>query len=672
MVRMTLGVPKGTPPQRAEELLRGLLPRFYWLRDAHAGRDSLAALIAALAEGYQALEDEVAGIYDNLFIGTCSQELVPYLGAGLGLTGLATDPPQAADRGWVGQIAAFRRTKGGLATAARAAAAASGWSTYIEDGGAVTAHTQWLGDVQPRRGRTIDVGCRSELRELSDPWSASVRGVRISSRIPDRGAELVGRPARCGYPGPLTVELSVWRLRSVTVQRGTAGRPQPVPAGLDGSFTFDPAGLDRQLFQVPVDAEDRLRPPRSQELPLPLTRERLAHLLDAGEPPMLAIWRAARGAELERVSDHRLRAGDLGEWATPVDAAHDVDAIVDPERGRLLFPREQPEVVVVSYAYGSPGPIGAGPDAELTDAQLPAGAEAEIVTRAAQGDELHHPLRHLAGGTRTIMIEDSATYRPVDGAWQLRVGRHGTVRIMAAPDTAPVLAGDLRLELAAGARVELSGITVLGSVEVSGAGQLALEFVTLAPGPHTSLLCADGSAAAVSLSRSISGAIQAGPEVRVSATDCIVDGAGGFAIGLPGRPVGELDLRQTTVLGPACVVVAVAEQSILAGALTTAGPDTGVIVHSYVAPGSTPGPRIGCVPGPGADLRPRFASTRWGDPGYARLDLACPVEISSGEGAGGEMGAFAWLDQPARFARLTRVLHDMLPAGMAAGVTYRN
>ena len=71
-------------------------------------------------------------------------------------------------------------------------------------------------------------------------------------------------------------------------------------------------------------------------------------------------------------------------------------------------------------------------------------------------------------------------------------------------------------------------------------------------------------------------------------------------------------------------------------------------------------------------MKPRFSSTRWGDPAYAQLDLRCPPEIAAGASRSGEMGAFNWLRQPTRFARLPMVLHEMLPAGVAASVDYRN
>src|SRR5581483_734123 len=178
-------------------------------------------------------------------------------------------------------------------------------------------------------------------------------------------------------------------------------------------------------------------------------------------------------------------------------------------------------------------------------------------------------------------------------------------------------------------RLELRGITVLGTIELSGDGELALAFATLIPRERPSIRCAPGSTAAISLRRTISGAIEAGPEARLAARESIIDGCGDTAIGDRERMLGELDLRSVTVLGSADALVTVAEQSILAGVLRTSE-DHGLLVHSFVARGSTLGPRVDCVPD---GVEPRFSSTSWGDPSYCQLALDCPVEIAGGDGA---------------------------------------
>jgi hypothetical protein len=69
-------------------------------------------------------------------------------------------------------------------------------------------------------------------------------------------------------------------------------------------------------------------------------------------------------------------------------------------------------------------------------------------------------------------------------------------------------------------------------------------------------------------------------------------------------------------------------------------------------------------------LAPAFTATRYGDPAYGQLSLACPVEICTGAEDGSEMGAFSFLKQPQRAANLQSNLEEYLRFGLEAGIFY--
>jgi hypothetical protein len=71
-----------------------------------------------------------------------------------------------------------------------------------------------------------------------------------------------------------------------------------------------------------------------------------------------------------------------------------------------------------------------------------------------------------------------------------------------------------------------------------------------------------------------------------------------------------------------------------------------------------------------ARLEPRFASTRFGDPGYAHLTAATAPEILTGAEDGSEMGAFSHLQEPARRRQLAILLEEYLRFGLDAGIFY--
>src|ERR1043166_6252282 len=71
------------------ERLYQLLPAIYHVRDAQLG-EPLKALVALLADQGAVLEEDIAQLYDNWFIETCEEWVVPYIGDLLGVRGLHT------------------------------------------------------------------------------------------------------------------------------------------------------------------------------------------------------------------------------------------------------------------------------------------------------------------------------------------------------------------------------------------------------------------------------------------------------------------------------------------------------------------------------------------------------------------------------------------------------
>ena len=182
------------------ELLRKLLPRYFWLRDAEAGGGVLDALVRGLAEQYDELRLDIDLLYDDFFIATCDPQYVPLIGDGIGVTGLApVEGPGVGDRAWVGRTISLRRRKGTLATVARGVIAATGWAAYIQEGRAVLSTTSSM--LDPRSSaRPVDVAGRRP-RPIGEPWSPVARGASISGR-PIIAGDPSPRPGpRCRLPG---------------------------------------------------------------------------------------------------------------------------------------------------------------------------------------------------------------------------------------------------------------------------------------------------------------------------------------------------------------------------------------------------------------------------------------------------------------------------------------
>jgi hypothetical protein len=140
-----------------------------------------------------------------------------------------------------------------------------------------------------------------------------------------------------------------------------------------------------------------------------------------------------------------------------------------------------------------------------------------------------------------------------------------------------------------------------------------------------------------------------------------------------------------TVLGRVRVIeFGPSRNSILTERAVAQRRQVGSLAYCFVPVGSETPRRLRCQPDlvlanvddgqAGVDLearmRPRFTSTRYGDPGYIQLGLSCPVEISRGGQGGSEMGAFNLLHTADRQDNLTTIVADYLAADRTPGVFY--
>jgi hypothetical protein len=629
----------------AEQLLRTLLPRYFWLRDAEDGGGLLDALVRGLAGQYDALRLDVDLLYDQFFLATCDPQYVPLIGDEIGITGLApATGPGIGDRAFVGRAIQLRRRKGSLATAARGVIAASGWATFVQESRDAVIATASVRDPGGQPPGFVQISGRTPAAERTRPWSAYGRAPSISGRTLLAGEPPQRRAGAAGFPAPGTVALYVWRLVSFPVTGRTASPARDAPARVARrAFRLDPLGRDIRLFTVPSPPSDRELPPSQDEIPLPLTVELLSEALQSGSPPVQVAGCPS------------LAAGDLRDWRRPPRLGR-VDAVVDPLLGRLLLAKERTDNPAVGYAYGFLGELGGGPYGTVDDySALP--ADTAIIHVAQDGTVSERTVEGAVAATDgrdgSIVIEDSATYAAPGRHWAIDVPDGVLLRIASAPEAAPVLAGDLRLRVGRLARFELSGIVLGGTLSIEGQGELAIQHSTLAPDAGRDSLRASKDVA-VAMSFAIVGGVKAS---ELSLSSSIVDGSIACAA--------TLDIEQVTVLGEVSSPTLDAGDCIITGVL--AG-ERGLLRTSYLGQGPGSLPALDCT-GP-QDEAVRFSSTRWGDPDYCQLSLACPRSVAAGGAQGTEMGAFNWLGQPARLARVPVVLQELLPAGIGVSVTW--
>ncbi|MCW5580843.1 MAG: hypothetical protein KIS72_05860, partial [Luteimonas sp.] len=113
------------------ERLYGLLPAIHRIRDAAHG-EPLRDLVALFARELEALEEDVEQLYDDQFIETCADWVVPYIGDLIGYRPLVgVDDDVSAPRAEVANTIAYRRRKGTALMLEQLARDLTGWPAHV-------------------------------------------------------------------------------------------------------------------------------------------------------------------------------------------------------------------------------------------------------------------------------------------------------------------------------------------------------------------------------------------------------------------------------------------------------------------------------------------------------------------------------------------------------------
>ncbi|HHS83506.1 MAG TPA: hypothetical protein ENK38_01075, partial [Gammaproteobacteria bacterium] len=159
-----------------QDRLYELLPTFYRMRDAEQG-EPLKALLRVISEQVDLVEEDIDRLYENWFIETCEDWVVPYIGDLVGYEPVhEAGEPSSLDtpEGWqrnkiliprreVANTIRYRRRKGTLALLEQLANDVAGWPARAVEYYTLLGWTQALNHLRPDRGRTADLRNSSAL-----------------------------------------------------------------------------------------------------------------------------------------------------------------------------------------------------------------------------------------------------------------------------------------------------------------------------------------------------------------------------------------------------------------------------------------------------------------------------------------------------------------------------
>jgi hypothetical protein len=350
-----------------------LLPVIYRQQDVEQNY-SLRALLQVITEQAKLVEANMDQLYQNWFIETCEDWVVPYIGDLVGYRTVheAGEPgevttPEGQERNKiliprreVANTLRYRRRKGTLALLELLANDVAGWPARAVEFYELLGWTQAMNHVRAGRGQTVDMRRVNILELLNTPFDELAHTVDVR-RI---SAEL--EPGRYNIP---SVGLFVWRLKTYPVTEGDAYLLEPPPENREGSncFTFSLLGNDCPLYARALPETDPTQIATEANLPAPIRRQAFADDPGRfyGQDKSLFIWKvfdpgSGGPVEVREVPSGQIIPANLEDWRyTPKGE----DVAVDPELGRMIFdpePKFCPTSVRVSYRYGFSADMGGG------------------------------------------------------------------------------------------------------------------------------------------------------------------------------------------------------------------------------------------------------------------------------------------------------------------------
>jgi hypothetical protein len=648
-------------PDRLDRLY-DLLPAIYRLADADQGYP-LKAWLRVIAEQVNVVEDDIAQLYDNWFIETAQDWVLPYLGDLIGYR-TAHEAGEPADmrlvdgrarsrilipRRDVANTIGYRRRKGTLALLETLAHEVAGWPARAVEFYRLLGWTQNINHQHLERARTADLRNGDTLDLLDGPFDVMSHAGEVR-RIDSRHT-----PGRHNIP---TVGLFVWRLKPYSVTRTPAFCLEEVGPHC---YTFSVLGNDAPLYIRPETEPEPTDIAEELNLPAPIRRRLFEEYpeLFYGADKSVAVWAggwAGHDDPQQPIPASKLIAADLSDWQYRPPRGH---IAVDPVRGRIAFPPSQlPKKVRVTYHYAFSADIGGGaydrPLSQPEICQVYRVGEDEAFKRITealaqwQADLKQWPANEPQNAV--IEITDNGVYVELihiplaaGQSLQLRAanGARPVIRLL---DWHTDLPDSLTVTMARGSHFTLDGVLVTGrAVHFRGAqtpdtedtaqacarSTIDIRHCTLTPGwglhndcsprrPAEPSLELFNLPATVRIEHSILGPMQISEDqvladpVPIAIFDSILDAMSSDreALGGPGRAVAHalLAIRRCTVLGIVDVhAIELAENCIFSGCLNVARRQLGCMRFCYVPPGCRTPRRYQCQP----DLAVQAAAVEW-------------------------------------------------------------
>ncbi len=692
-----------------KETLFSLLPAFDRLRDMELADSSqpegkadgpLKALLGLISEQMAVLEENLDQLYDDQFIETCAEWVVPYIGELVATRGLVVFPEAPfSQRAQVANTLAYRRRKGTATVLEQLAQDVTGWNANVVEYFQLLATTQYMNHLRPQNLSISGLKDWEKMEYVNTPFDALARTADVRRIEPKRGK----------YNIP-NIGIFLWRLDAYSSIKSPAYKVD------DRRFKFDALGKDVQLYNMPVPETEISHLAEPINVPMPISRLVMYHYPDRYYGPEKSVLVYKDGVPVFPSASSPLQNPPSDDLASIICVCNlsdktdgsgnwrnmpDNKVAIDPVLGRIAFPAlaPPPSIVHVNYHYGFSDSTGGGDYGRIRSFST---ALEEIIKVEVPKDytTINAALAALqnTGGVVEITNNEYYVETPV-----IRIAAGKKIELRAADAMRPtlVLANDLVIEGETDSEVYINGLLISGAslrVPTTNGGVnnqlkvLEIHHCTLAPGksraiqtvpeqPAQPRLVIEMPGLNVKMDRCITGPVRSHEEAEIEITNSIVDAVDentNAYSGLNNTYGAPLKVENSTLIGKVATrIMQLASNTIFYadGVVPVEAQrlQEGCVRFSYVPPGSRiPSPHE-CQPKNEKDaarVRPLFNSLEYGKADYCQLSAHCAIEIKQGADNEAEMGAFCNLYQPQREANLRTRLNEYMRFGLEAGIFY--
>jgi hypothetical protein len=324
---------------------------------AKSTRGPLHSLLLVIQEQLAILAEDLDQLYDDQFIETCAQWVIPYIGDLIGYQSVKGIAPTVDNpRSEVAETISLRRRKGTVLVMEQLARDVTAWGAQAMEFFRVLGDTQYMNHLRLRNYYAPDLRCWKTGVYIDTGFDRTTHKVDVRRIAVQRGRYNIQN-----------IGVFLWSLNAYSVTKDLAA----ISAVDSHCLRFSSLGMDIPLFHRAIPQGEGITDPAqpfnvADRLKRRVLCDDLSKGVGAvyyGEGKSLVIY-----LDEEPLNPYEIRVASLsgadGSWANVPTGGDIYRAVIDPELGRIALPPAPAggalPSVKVSYHYGFNADIGSG------------------------------------------------------------------------------------------------------------------------------------------------------------------------------------------------------------------------------------------------------------------------------------------------------------------------